>query len=144
MCKYNFFNMRVDWSEIIGLMEVSVMLYNCTYCIFTLWSSKVKTRTYMEQYQSPTLSQNGMQTTLHLCKFQANSHLLPQNGSDVLVFMCIRPEEKKVCSFWKAFLWHISTTMMYIGVLEKWGAIDTTWLHIWLREHKLNIFSDGK
>ena len=29
--------MGVDWSEIVCLMEVSAMLYKCTYCIFTLY-----------------------------------------------------------------------------------------------------------
>ena len=33
------FRMRVDWSEIVYLMKVSVMLYKCTNCIFTLWGS---------------------------------------------------------------------------------------------------------
>ena len=31
------FQHGVDWSEIVGLMEVSCMLYKCTYCLFTLY-----------------------------------------------------------------------------------------------------------
>ena len=35
-CIDTTFNMGVDWSVIVRLMEVSTMLYKCTYCVFTL------------------------------------------------------------------------------------------------------------
>ena len=31
------FSMGVDWSQIVRVMEVSAMLYKCTYCVFTLY-----------------------------------------------------------------------------------------------------------
>ena len=34
MCKYNF--LAWEWIEVC-LMEVSAMLYKCTYCVFTLY-----------------------------------------------------------------------------------------------------------
>ena len=40
--------MRVDWSEIVCLMEVSAVLYKCTYCVFTLNGSDYVIQWYLD------------------------------------------------------------------------------------------------
>ena len=47
--------MGVDWDEILGLMEVSAMLYKCTYCVFILNDRTEANKDVLWGYVQPCL-----------------------------------------------------------------------------------------